>query len=170
MLQIIGGAFILLGSIGIGQSMVEEIRTKQNTLIEYLHFFDILHSEISYSRETIPDACGKIGQKIDGKLGEYLKNIQVEVEQGNSFPECWRQQMEQALQGIKIDAKFKKHMLEFPSYVGFADSEMQCRAVNGYMEDISVMKSELEDNMKDQIKMIHAISVSCGMMIAIILW
>lgn len=170
MLQLIGGIFIMLGCFGIGNRMVLDLRDERKTLIDFLQFLTLLQSEITYKKETIPDGCGKCGEKIGGKIGEHLVKIQEKVENGLPFSQAWGEEIKGYIAGKKLKKEVKEYLIAFPKQVGFSDGNMQVLAVEQYVSELHRIKQELEENLKEQSKVIRALSLCGGAILALILW
>lgn len=155
--------------MGIGTILIEDRKKERNVIKKFLQIFHMMYSEIAYQREPIPNACGQIGRKIGGELGERLLSIEQMNHDGIEFEICWRDEMKWYFQQTKLKSYIEQYILEFPFSIGFADEQMQLGAINCFVKELEEMKQQMDRKLVEQVKVIRSLSIGIGIVLTLIL-
>ena len=171
MLRFLGIALLVSGSIGLGLSARDRLKNNLEVLYQIRQIFKMFQNEITYSRAPLPEACRRIGMRMEEPYRNAFLMIHEEMleNNGKSFTVIWKKHMEKCLKEIPVSQEDKKIFLDFGNCIGFADGEMQAEAMEQYMHKINISVERLEKDMVNKCKVIMSLSVMGGLMIAVIL-
>lgn len=172
MLRIIGSILVIGGCSGLGMWYRMELVKGIEHLRKLRELLEMLMSEISYHKSTLPEACRQVGIR----LGEPYRSRMIKIHgllNGQSdmdFKTAWRQEMGACLSQMPISVKEKEMVLGFAENGSLSDYQMQIRTIEQYrdMIDNSVKKRETE--IQKQGKMATGLGVMGGLLLVVILF
>ena len=90
---------IILASTGIGYGKNQELKNHLKELENLKQVFYMLRGELQYTRATFEDIFERIGDKVDGSMGKWLKALgrSLYEKEGQSLEEIWETSIEQEL-------------------------------------------------------------------------
>lgn len=101
---------IVFASAGIGYSKNQQLKRHLKELENLKQVFYMLRGELQYTRATFEDIFEKIGDRVDGTMGKWLKGLgrRLYQKEGQSFEMIWETAIEQELK----ESYLKKEDLE----------------------------------------------------------
>lgn len=171
MLRGIGAFLLLCGSAGVGWTMKNSLKERLRTLYRIRQIFLMLQNEITYSKASLPEACRRIGGRLEEPFHDAFFRIYEDMSAngGGSFSGIWKKNMELCIKGLDISQEDKRILTGFGECAGYMDGQMQAKAVDRYMHELDLSIKKLEDDMVNKSKVIMSLSIMGGMLLAIIL-
>lgn len=171
MLRFIGALLLMAGSIGIGWSMRIGLKENLEHLYQMRQIFWMLQKEIEYSKAPLPEACRKIGDKVEEPYRGAFLAIREEMiaNYGTDFPTLWKRQMEKCMKEVPVAAEDKRIFLAFGNCIGYMDGAVQAQAVEQYIHKLERAIERQEKNIADKCKVIMSLSIMGGLMLVVIL-
>ena len=99
MLRLVGVLLLMAGSIGLGWSIKEKWKASLEVLYQMRQIFEMLQNEIAYSRASLPEACGRIGGRVEEPYRGAFISIRHEMlaNRGLPFFTIWKEEMEECM-------------------------------------------------------------------------
>lgn len=171
MLRIIGGILVIGGCSGLGIRYRLELGEGLRHLRKLRELLEMLMSEISYHKSTLPEACRQVGLRMEEpyksrmiKLHELL-NGESEMD----FQEAWHRQMGECLSDVPISTKEKEMVLGVACNGSLSDYNMQVRTIEQYRDMIDSNIKKREGEIQKQGRMATGLGVMSGLLLVVIL-
>lgn len=144
---------------------IRMLRTLKNIL-------ELLAGEVRYGRATLPECCAHIAKYLTEPFGKAFLEIGRKMEEntGISFGDVFRSEMERTLGGLPLKEEDRENFLRFTSLTGFADGQMQLRAMEQSMELLDGTKERLERENAEKCRMAVGLGAMGGLLLVLILW
>lgn len=110
MLKVLGAVLVILGSTGFGLAYREDLRqTLHHTRCLFM-IFELIKSEIAYSKATLPEACRMAGEKMEEPFKSYLSGICeiMRTNKGLPFDRVWKQEMGKCIRDLSLGREDKE--------------------------------------------------------------
>lgn len=171
MLRIIGIMLLTGGSAGLGWSVRNSLKERLHTLYRIRQILLMLQNEITYSRASLPEACRRVGTRLEEPFGSAFAQIYEDMlaNSGCSFYTIWKRNMETCLKSSKLSGEDKRILVEFGECAGYVDGQMQGKAVEHYMHSLDLSVKKLEEDMANKSRVIMSLSVMGGLLLSIML-
>lgn len=171
MLRVAGAVLLMAGCIGSGWSAKERLKKNLDDLYRIRQIFQMFQSEIAYSRAPLPEACMRIGNRLEEPYRSALLSVREEMlaDHGKSFLDIWDRQIGICTRKLSLAEADKRLLLDFGSCVGYIDGKMQTQAVEQYIHKLDISIGRMEKDMTDKCKVIMSLSIMGGLLLAIIL-
>lgn len=171
MLRVAGAVLLMAGCIGSGWSAKERLKKNLDDLYRIRQIFQMFQSEIAYSRAPLPEACMRIGNRLEEPYRSALLSVREEMlaDHGKSFLDIWDRQIGICMRKLSLVEADKRLLLDFGSCVGYIDGKMQTQAVEQYIHKLDISIGRMEKDMADKCKVIMSLSIMGGLLLAIIL-
>ena len=142
------------------------------TLHSLKNILELLAGEVRYGRATLPECCTHIAKYLAEPYGKAFLEIGQKMEEntGISFGDVFRGKMEGILKELPLKEEDREHFLRFTSLTGFADGQMQLRALEQSMELLDGTKERLERDNADKCRMAVGLGAMGGLLLVLILW
>lgn len=101
---------IIFACSGLGHSKNRELKNHLKELENLKQVFYMMKGQLLYTRGTFEDVFEEIGDKVDGSMGKWLKELgkRLYQKEGKSFEDIWELSIEQELK----ESHLKKEDLE----------------------------------------------------------
>lgn len=161
----------MAGSAGMGWSIKEKLKRNLDDLYRMKQIFQMFQHEIAYSRAPLPEACGKIGNRVGEPYRSAFFAIREEMlaNHGESFFTVWKKWMGVCVKGLPIAKEDRDTFLHFGSCIGYMDGKMQAEAVGQYIHKLDLSIERLERDMANKCRVIMSLSIMGGLMLVIML-
>lgn len=171
MLRVAGAVLLMAGCIGSGWSAKERLKKNLDDLYRIRQIFQMFQSEIAYSRAPLPEACMRIGNRLEEPYRSALLSVREEMlaDHGESFLNIWDRQIGICMRKLSLAEADKRLLLDFGSCIGYIDGKMQTQAVEQYIHKLDISIGRMEKDMADKCKVIMSLSIMGGLLLAIIL-
>lgn len=172
MLQILGACMILLGTIGLGYTLIEKEQKIICLMERWEHVMQMFSSEITYKKQPLNLACWEIGEKIGGKEGCYLKEIanRMQENQRSTFNIIWEEECRKYSKKEKITKESAKLLEEFGVLTGFDDENIQKYMIEEQKEKWKHLRLRRQEEYQERKRLIRILSTCMGLILIIILW
>lgn len=172
MVRILGGCMIFGGCLGLGLWHRAQMTGRIKALRELEHILELLSSEVRYSRATLPECCRHISKGLSQPFGEAFGNTGSRMEEngGLSFGEVFREEMEEAFRDMPLQETDREDFLRFAGQTGFADSQMQLRAMEQSAELLKDAREGLEREHAGKCRMAVGLGAMGGLLLILVLW
>ena len=172
MLQLLGACMILLGTMGIGYSYIEEERKILCIIEKWEQIMQMFISEITYKKQPLSLACIEIGEKVGGKEGEVLIKVaeRMQDKSRESFCIIWEEGCLNYCKEEKVTAEEQVILKEFGVLTGFEDEEVQKRMIEEQKEKWKNLRLRKQEEHQERKKLIGVLSSCVGLMTVLILW
>lgn len=170
-LKLLGVLLLTGGTTGFAWTLCRERRNKLALLKEIKHLYHLLQSEIRYTGLPLPEMLLSVSEKVASPLADILQRIGTsrDWEEGKSFGQIWRENMESGLMGQSIMRESKILLMNFPESMGSMEREGQAQALERYIEEMNRWIEQMEREEKNKKKVIVSFGIAAGTMLSIIL-
>lgn len=171
MLKLFGVCIVVLGSSGFGFSCIQGKKEALKELGQFIYFFRLLQSEITYHKESLPEAVVRIGKRMNKRMEEIFIFVDEMCIRNKSmgFAKSWHLSVEEYLKKTPLCVKEKNMLLGFSEYIGYEDKILQESMLKQYIEELEQYKNEKEEELSGKQRVAMGISTVLGLMISIIL-
>lgn len=171
MLRMLGACMIFSGCLGLGLWYRFRLTGRLRVVRTLKGILELLAGEVRYGRSTLPECCSHVARYLEPPFDMAFLKIGRKMEEntGISFGEAFREEMEAAFADLPLKAEDRENFLYFTSQTGFADSQMQLRAMEQGMERLSVAQEALERENAEKCKMAVGLGAMGGLLLILVL-
>lgn len=171
MFRIVGALLIMIGCSGLGLAYKEELSEGIKALRVLRNLFEMMMSEISYRRSTLPECCRQVAGNMEEPYRSSLFALyeSVGVKKEVDFSSGWHREMSKCMISIPLTTKEKEMVLGFVSSEGLSDVQMQIRAIEQYRDMIDGNIKKRESEFSKQGRMMTGLGVMSGLLLIVIL-
>lgn len=171
MLKVIGAILVILGSAGFGVVCRQELEQTLHHTTCLKDILELIKSEVEYTKASLPEACRMAGMKTEEPYRSVLVQIseKMRTNTGISFPKVWEQEIGACLSNLPLDKKDKQLFLRFAKSTGFADRQMQLRALEQYSALLTQSIEVQRDNLMKKGKVVMSMGLIGGIFLTIVL-
>ncbi len=172
MLKLIGACLIVCGCCGLGRKVVSGYRGRMNALQELCNILELMAGEIHYERSSLPQCCERVAAHLHPPFSVRFHRISERMKEnrGVSFAGIFRQETEDLLEERPLRKGDIEKFWEFTETTGFADGDMQVRALRRSVEHLKEERQKLLEEEKEKGKVVKGLSIMSGLLIVLILW
>ncbi len=171
MLRIVGVCLLLIGTGGYSVCFCSDMRKRLACLHEMKRMYELLYSQIAYCSAAFPEACRMAQESMRPPFSDMLHEAYEETQKntGKPFPQIWQDTAKQCLSGLPLKKGDMDLLAEFARSLGYADIELQKRAVSAQMSALEERIREMETHMAEREKMAVSLGVMGGLLAAVLL-
>lgn len=171
MLRLAGVILLLLGTVGYSFCCCRDMHARLDCLCEMKRMYELFYSQVGYCLAAFPEACRMVAQSVRPPFSEMLRDIYEEAEQntGKPFPQIWEEQAQLYFPQFSLKKEDRTLLSEFSRSLGYADRELQERAIGHQMDALSHTIEKAETHMAEREKMIMSFGVMGGLLLVIVL-
>lgn len=168
----VGSVMILTGCFGLGLLCRERLNGRIRALQQLMDVLELLESEIRYGRNVLPECCRRAGEQTGGSLGKAFVRVaeQMRENKGASFSEILRETVGDALEELPLKREDRELFFQFAAHGGFADGQMQQRAMEQSRERLGKTKEKLEQESAEKGRIAVGLGAMSGLLLILILW
>lgn len=170
-LKMLGIGMVFSASVIAGYSMSREYLQRLRTLEQFYKMLLLLKGEIKYNNSGISEAVGKVSERLDNRIGDFLKCVCRGFEKGKyTLKEIWDKAGSEILErgaGLKKEDIFL--IKELGINLGITDRETQINNILNYMEEIDMKIKELNEEKGEKCRLYRTLGVMAGAFMAIVL-
>lgn len=166
------GGLLVIGAASVGGILAaERIRDRYEQLRYLQKLFCLLRSEILYARADLGEAFGQISRSARTPYREWLLGLCGEMEQrdGRSFAALWEEQTRGQLGNAGLSAEAMDRLVDFGSRLGTADTGLQAKNLELYLDELRTSMDEMREGMGQKIRLCHCLGVMGGIFITVLL-
>lgn len=171
MLKLIGAVLVIAGAAGLGLSYRQDLQDRLYHARRLHTILELLESEISYSKASLPEACRMVSGRMDEpyRAGLYKVWEIMSSNQGLAFSFVWKQEMGKCIRDISIGILEKEEFLNFANSNGYADNRMQIKTLEKCRENLGQSIKKQEERMESKSKVVMSMGLIGGIFLAIVL-
>lgn len=129
MIKMLGGLLIVLAATGLGlrQSLRYEERPRE--LHRWIAALHMLQTEIQYAATPLPDAFGRIGERLSGEMRQVflLLSQRLQESDGRSAAEVFRAVLNEQTRRFYLRPEDMEILFQFGETLGISDREDQLK-------------------------------------------
>lgn len=171
MLKLTGAILIIAGTAGLGLSCRQDLQNRlyHTKLIHTI--LELLESEISYSKASLPEACRMISHRMDEPYATGLYKVWeiMNSNQGLTFALVWKQEMGKCIREVSIGNMEKEIFLNFAEGNGYADNQMQLKILEKCRKTLDQAINVQEERMENKSKVVMSMGLIGGLFLTIVL-
>ena len=163
--KIIGLMLIIFACAGMGYSKNQELKNHLKELENLKQAFYMLRGELQYTRATFEDVFEKIGDKIKGPIGEWLKSLcrRLYEKEHNSFEEIWDISIEQKLQESYLKKEDLNELKDIGKNLGYFEN------IDLFIEQLEYKIQKTREDCETKGKLYRSIGIMGGVFLVILL-
>lgn len=171
MLKITGVILCVTGCCGYGLLKIASWNMALQELNQWILLFQKMKSHIYYQRDTVEEICSRMEQEIYGIGGIYTARAghSAKARRECSFEEVWKGQMTEWKRESYLSKEVKELICHFTDYIGEQDCELQMSFLDLFINSLIKEKNILEKQIQEKKKPIIAVSMSCGIILSLLL-
>lgn len=171
MLKIIGAILLICGTTGFGLACRDEMNQILYHLRYLQNILELIKSEISYSKATLPEACKNVGKKVHEPYQSSLTTVceVMKKNKGLTFDVVWKQEMGKCLKKLPLKKKEIDIFLDFSTCSGFPDNKMQVKALEQYYHLLGQSVKTMEESIENKSKVVMSMGLISGIFLTIVL-
>ena len=171
MLKIAGVMLCVSGCCGYGLLKIAAWNQALKELKQWILLFQKMQSHIKYQRDTLEDICCLMNRSIYGIGGVYTYQVgkRAREQRERQFVEIWNEVMKEWKRESFLSNEIKDLIGRFPDYTGEQDYELQLNFLDLFINSLIKEKDMMEKHIKEKKKPVIAVSLSGGVLIAILL-
>lgn len=140
MLKFLGILCILSGSTGLGIRFAKELDLRIRELSELQKLMLLLKGEIRYMHQPLPEALLHLSAGASPPFCDFFRHTakMLEMRQGHTAEEIWKENMGQDLKGLHISIREREEFEKLGGMLGYLDVEMQVNTLDYYLEQLKL--------------------------------
>ena len=125
----------------------------------------MIRCELQYTRATFEEVFGKMGDKIDGDIGKWLKSLErnLHMKEGKDFWDIWKTSIEQELK----ESNLKKSDLKELEEVG--KNLVHFENIDLFIEQLDYKIQKTKDEYETKGKLYRSFGIMGGIFLVILL-
>ena len=135
LVKLIGGAFVIAASSGLGISMADQWKKHLELLEQLRRMIFLLKGEILYANSPLEEAFERVGKKSGGVMGTFFCSVaeRIRNQSGEPFFTMWKEEIEALDRSVPLSGEDRQSLAGFGEHLGYLDSEMQERTILLYL-------------------------------------
>lgn len=128
-------------------------------------------SEVRYSKATLPECCGRLGERTQEPYRQALLDIYEAMKEntGEGFGQVFRRRMKECLSQIPVRKEEKELFVRFAEGSGFEDGRMQLRSMEQYNDRLQSIIECSERELAEKSRLALGLGAMSGLLLVIIL-
>lgn len=169
-MKLIGTVFVWIGCIGVGNYMVQNLRSRAESLADLRKKLLLLRGDVAYASAALPEAVERIAAFSRERDGFFaLLTGKLAKEDGVSFAEKWRTAAVEAAGRLTLSKSDTDELIKLGEYLGQQDKDSQLRQLDWYLERSEETLAEIRKGEKEKIHLYRMLSVLGGAFLCIVL-
>ncbi len=171
MIKIIGSILIIAATSLAGCRAAMDLDGRYEELKYLRTLMYQLQSEIRYSRAFLGEAFRSLSREAKAPYDAWLRQMYrcMERRDAGRFEKIWGDTTAQYLSGVKIRRAEMKQLVELGRYLGTADTQMQVRHIDFFIEQMDMAMKEMREELRMKKRLCHCLGVMSGIFFAILL-
>lgn len=168
---------ILTGTLGLGIWYRSRFYERVEILCKLIGIIDLILSEISFSKATMPECCMQAGMSMcsggeaERKLGNALLKVHELMgrSEGVPFEKAFRETMGECLKTLTLEDQDIAVFLKIANTGSYSDGQMQLKALERIRNDLSDTVSELKKEVENRGRIAVGLGAMGGLLLVIVL-
>lgn len=171
MLKIIGTVLVIFACAALGYGKSAGISARLFLLREIEKMLLLLMGEITYRKETLPEAMLCVSGKVQEPLHVFLRETakMAQKYQGERFAGIFRENAEKYLKNSDLTQKDFEEFVQLGEYLGYLDADMQKNTSQWYLQQLKTEIEALAGEIPAKKKLYQSLGILSGIFLAILL-
>lgn len=167
----IGCGMILAGSLGMALRYVLQLKRELFLVMELRDCLEMIESEIRYGKASLPECFLKVGKQKTSEIGVIFEGVgeKALTERGESLRDGMVRGLSPMLEPI-LPLQDLSCVLDFVSPQGFADEEMQRRALEKGRRRMEEVVSSKREELREKCRVAWGLGLTGGLFVILFLW
>ena len=171
MLKVSGALLVFFAGWGMGnwRSRQYQQRIKDLQILQLI--ISCLIGEISYARNTLPEAFFRISEKVTFPFREYLQSIaeRLKAQTGEAFAGILKEQTQTVREKTGLWEEDWDLFLQTLGHLGYLDARMQIRLLENGRAELAAREEKLQHQLPEQKKVWQSLGILGGAFLVVIL-
>ena len=171
MLKIMGTVLVIFACSALGYKKSAGISERLFLLREIEKTLLFLMGEITYRKETLPEAMLRVSGKVQEPLCCFLEETakMAQKYQGERFACIFRENAEKYLKEWNVTQKDFEEFVQLGEYLGYLYMDVQKNTLEWYLQQLKTEIDALTEEMPVKKKLYQSLGVLSGIFLAILL-
>lgn len=150
---------------------VSDLRREVRVLEQLRDILELIEGEIQYGKVSLPECFLAAGAQCGTKLGRIFEDLGKQT--AHNSRENLREAMERALEGEIRDvlpAEEYRRFFEFAAPMGYADEEMQRKALERSREKLEALLKRRQEEVRGRCRVAWSLGMTGGIFVILFLW
>lgn len=130
-----------------------------------------LIGEISYARNTLPEAFSRISEKVASPFQEYLQSVakRLKEQTGEAFVRILKEQEQTVRQKTSLREEDWDLFLQTLGHLGYLDAKMQIQLLESGRTELAMREEKLQHQLPEQKRVWQSLGILGGAFLVVIL-
>lgn len=171
MLKTAGAVLVIFSCTALGYQQSMRLSKRQHQLMEIRKMLLLLLGEITYRRETLPEAMNRISGKIKEPFCGFLREAAQEADRygGERFSDIFSEKAKSCLKDSQMTKEDLEDFARLGECLGYLDVNMQKNTVELYLELLKKEITQISEEMPVKKKLYQSMGLLGGVFLAVLL-
>lgn len=171
-MKILGALLVIFSGTGIGWLWGYFLRKRVKTLNDMIQIFQWLGTEIGYASVPLPEAFGKIGDRVRSETGMVASIFarSLASPEGLTADEAWQQSLEKCREELPLDQEDWKVLADFGRTLGVTDRNHQVKAIQETLEKLKIREEEARKTAEKNERIYRYLGMATGALVALVFY
>ena len=130
-----------------------------------------LIGEISYARNTLPEAFSRISEKVTSPFREYLQSVakRLKEQTGEAFVRILKEQEQTVREKTSLREEDWDLFLQTLGHLGYLDAKMQIQLLESGRTELAMREEKLQHQLPEQKRVWQSLGILGGAFLVVIL-
>lgn len=171
MLKVSGALLVFFAGWGMGnwRSRQYQQRIKDLQILQLI--ISCLIGEISYARNTLPEAFSRISEKVASPFREYLQSVakRLKEQTGEPFVRILKEQEQTVREKTSLREEDWDLFLQTLGHLGYLDAKMQIQLLESGKTELAMQEEKLRHQLPEQKRVWQSLGILGGAFLVVIL-
>lgn len=170
-MKVLGSLMMIGATTLLGCRAAMDMETSYSQLKYIRQLMYMLQSEIRYSQSYLAEAFLHISEQVKDPYAAWLRQLYYRMihRRSGNFEKLWSDTIREYLNGLKVPATEMKRLEQVGQYLGSADTQMQVKNIELFIEQIDIEMREMREGLGNRKRLCHCLGVMSGIFLAILL-
>ena len=171
MLKAGGALLVFFAGWGMGNWKSRQYQRRIEDLQMLQLIISCLTGEISFARNTLPEAFSRISTKVVPPFREYLQSIaeRLKAQTGEAFAGILKEQTQTVREKTGLWEEDWDLFLQTLGHLGYLDARMQIRLLENVRAELAAREEKLQHQLPEQKKVWQSLGILGGAFLVVIL-
>lgn len=171
MLKAGGALLVFFAGWGMGNWKSRQYQRRIEDLQMLQLIISCLTGEISFARNTLPEAFSRISTKVVSPFREYLQSIaeRLKAQTGEAFAGILKKQTQTVREKTGLWEEDWDLFLQTLGHLGYLDARMQIRLLENGRAELAAREEKLQHQLPEQKKVWQSLGILGGAFLVVIL-
>ena len=171
MLKAGGALLVFFAGWGMGNWKSRQYQQRIEDLQMLQLIISCLTGEISFARNTLPEAFSRISTKVESPFREYLQSIaeRLKEQSGEAFSGILNEQTQTMREKTGLREEDWDLFLQTLGHLGYLDARMQIQLLENGRAELAAREEKLQHQLPEQKKVWQSLGILGGAFLVVIL-